>query len=209
MESTLKDDLGILRVTVETQLVAPALVVVTSATDRDGAADVALGLARAFASAGRRTALLRVERRDGATAGASRTTSGLNVHCGPLGGGLDSIDLSWRRAADDPSSEALNDLAKEVRQSYDATIVDAGRVTTSSVGLQLAACADGVLLAVRLGRGLVGSDHAVMPLLGRVGARVIGTVTTTAASERRFTGAVSGSLEPAARAAGEPLNAAK
>ena len=60
MAITLDEQLRILRVAVEADISPPSQILVASAEENDGAPALALGLARAFAAAGRSTALLRL-----------------------------------------------------------------------------------------------------------------------------------------------------
>ena len=78
MPISLDEQLRILRVAVEADVGAPSQILVASADESDGASALALGLARAFAAAGRSTALLRLD------AAEQRTGSALGLRLAEL-----------------------------------------------------------------------------------------------------------------------------
>jgi Mrp family chromosome partitioning ATPase len=100
MAISLEEQLRILRVTVEADVGAPSQILVTSTGDDDGAPALALGLARAFAAAGRSTALLRL---DGAE---QRAASALGLRLAELKAQYDVCIVEATRALE--SSAALD-----------------------------------------------------------------------------------------------------
>jgi Mrp family chromosome partitioning ATPase len=178
VETAVPEEFLMLRVTIEAQIQVPAQVVVTSATPSDGATYVALGLARAFAANGRRTALIDAANTQDAPSASPESATGLrsvelarNLHVMTLG--------KTALPAGAGSPKAVESLLETVRTHYDVAIIDAGPVLSSSAALEMARVASGVLLSVRLGRPARFADGEIMPALARVGARVLGVATTS------------------------------
>jgi hypothetical protein len=65
-------------------------------------------------------------------------------------------------------------------------VVDAPPIPNSGLALELAESADGVLLAVRLGRRPEAADIELRRLLGEISTRVLGVVPTHARRRRDF-----------------------
>ena len=154
---TVDDGFQTLRITCEASAPMPAIVLVGSVADEDGALRVARGLVDAFAEHGARTLLVtdaRSDRRDGADV---MTFAELGV-----------------------AERNLPDL----RGRYDATVIVPPPLGSSSRGLELARHADGIVLTVRLGRAVTAVDERIASDLRRVGAAIIGVVTTRAGAER-------------------------
>jgi Mrp family chromosome partitioning ATPase len=149
---TLDDGFRTLRLTCEASAPAPAVVIVASVTSADGAIRVARGLAEALVEAGSRVLLVAED---------------------ALPRRIDGVDVMALAELGAPR-RALADL----RELYDATVIVPPPLGTSSRGLDLARQASGVVLAVRLGRAITAEDERLAGDLRRVGAAVIGVVTT-------------------------------
>ena len=158
----LEESFRILRLRVEDQAPIPSVVVVTSAQRGDGTTYVAGGLARAFAEFRHRTLLIDAH---GAESGAVDHFRG--EHVARL-----SVAAMF---TNDPNDNVVKTLA-DLRAQYDVVIVDAPPVPGSSLALSLARAADGVLIAVRIGRRKSGADTEMMHLLAE--RRILGVVPT-------------------------------
>ncbi|HYZ17519.1 MAG TPA: hypothetical protein VE591_14005 [Candidatus Acidoferrum sp.] len=187
----LEENFRILRVRVEAQAALPALLVVSGAKRSDGATFVACGLARAFAEAGHRTLLV--------DANTANPGVAQELDVAPLRPGRGRTDLGARNGEIPRLSIAslmspadggtfgeanLEGVLEEMRSSYSVTIIDAAALPNSSTALQLAHAADGLLLAIRLGRRPDRADHELKRLLGQETPRLLGIVPTRARSRR-------------------------
>jgi Mrp family chromosome partitioning ATPase len=175
----LAETFRILRVRVEAQVALPAVLVVSAAKRHDGATFVACGLARAFAEAGKNTLLI-----DANTVhpGVARE---LDVQIPRL-----SVTSLVTPADGGTFGEASLKVLEEMRSRFSVTIIDAAALPSSSTALQLAHAADGLLLAVRLGRRADQADSELKRLLGEQTTRLLGVVPTRGRSRRDGPGGI-------------------
>jgi polysaccharide biosynthesis transport protein len=166
-------------------------ILVTSASPAEGKSTIALHLSIAHAEQGRRTLLVdgdlrrpSVHRKLGFTA-----TKGLsNVLAGELGWrdavvkpetvrGLDVLPAGSvsRRAADLIGAE-LSALLDEVCQEYDLVVLDGPPLLGFAESLQMATCADGVLIVARSGETNRNAISSVLATLTRLRVNVLGLV---------------------------------
>ncbi|HTJ27670.1 MAG TPA: hypothetical protein VMA36_16055 [Candidatus Limnocylindria bacterium] len=185
----LEETFRILRVRVEAQAASPAVLVVSAAKRHDGTTYVACGLARAFAEAGKRTLLVDANTPN---PGVARELATAQPRPGRRLVELVAHDeiprltvSSLIRPADEgPLGEAsLQSVLDEMRAAYAVTVIDAAPLPHSSIALQLAHAANGLLLAVRLGRKTDRADDEVKRLLGKT-APLLGIVPTQARPTR-------------------------
>lgn len=180
----LADQYRSLRVAVENAIEQPGVVVVTSALEGDGSDAVACNLARAFAEASYRTAIV----------DAARDVTTLATHLGVkirpaesfeniassgVNGtitNLKAIAISSKFMPRVTTRRAIQELVSELKQNYDVVIVQAGPVAADAAALQLCKAADAVLLSFRLGRRAARADKDAQAMLERVGANVLGVV---------------------------------
>ncbi len=156
------EQLRALKVTIEASLSPPFRIAVVSATEADGTAQLAMGLAQVFAASGFRIALI--------LSGAVASTESEPI---VLGDCLESFFVNQDRVtAGDPIDAIL--LGR--KSSYDIIIVD-GSATASSWSLAIASRVDGTLIAVQSGRRALNADRELIPTLGRIRAKVFGVVT--------------------------------
>jgi Mrp family chromosome partitioning ATPase len=174
--NTTQSGFDFLRVSLEAKLSGPALITVTSALAEDDASMVASGLAESFAEAGHATALVST-RSTGALARRRWTPAVV-----PPGGRASLTRVSADQlAADSHGGRAtLAGIVAKLRESYAITIVDAEPLPVSTVAYELVREADGVLVAIRLGRKPVPEDRTTLKLLEDCHAKVLGMVPTTA-----------------------------
>lgn len=177
----------VIRTTLEATLEAPFSVAVTSATVGDGKTALAVGLARAFADAGYRTAIVDANPEDPAVAralgigslAAARSLEAVSsLRVTAAGPNLDAGSIADTGLMMATSSSALRSFAADLRGLYAVTIWDTGSLFGDSLAIQCATACDGVLVAVRYGRRILPDDSRIVSTLEQVGANVIGVVPT-------------------------------
>jgi Mrp family chromosome partitioning ATPase len=190
----LAETFRILRVRVEAQVALPAVLVVSAAKRYDGATFVACGLARAFAEAGKNTLLIDANTVHPGVAreldvaplrsGSGRTDSGAGH------GEIPRLSVTSLVTPADGGTfgEASLQVLEEMRSRFSVTIIDAAALPSSSTALQLAHAADGLLVAVRLGRRADHADSELKRLLGQETPRLLGIVPTQGRSRRNGPG---------------------
>jgi Mrp family chromosome partitioning ATPase len=164
----------LLRNRIEAEIHGPALVLVTSATERDGASLTAYGLADSLSQAGHRVVL--VTTGDSTFAGRSDRDGRFSI-----------VAISPQQLAT-ISHSGVSELVRELRQGDHYVVVDAGDLPANSFGLLLTASADATLIAFRTGRTQKPADRVMLDTLERAEAKVLGIVMTDAAAIERFTG---------------------
>ncbi len=154
--------LQLLRVILNAKVPLSAMIVVSSACADDEQAELACGLAHAFSEAGRNTALISLYDHGDAryyciTDADSRVFTG-----------------SFFQAPASPVE--LDSLVASVRAGHEIVIVASPPIIADSSALHLCRIADGVLLAVRLGRKVIADDENTVTQLQRVGANLLGVI---------------------------------
>ena len=184
LATTIADVIGSVRAEIEVAL-TPAIIVVTSAERGDGKTLVSLALARSFADAGHRTALVDINHRQPA---ASKTLNAVAVEApsdwetftppgvNGLVRNLEAISLASASFARATTAQRIRSLTDTLRERYDFCVVDAGEIADDALGLQFAAASDGVIVAVRLHRQIGYRDQRLDDTLERINARVFGIV---------------------------------
>jgi len=153
---------SILRSRIETRVTFPATLVVSSARDDDGAARVAVHVARAFAEDGRPTLLV--------DANPASHEVARELGDEPLPALAVATAPDGDAAGGDPLS-AIDRL----RERYAAIVIHAAPLVESSTAVRMARGAGGTILAVRLGRRAASYDRDAAELAG---PKLIGVVTT-------------------------------
>ncbi len=189
---TVTEEYASLRVTLESALTLPAVIVVGGATDKDGTASVSCNLSTAFAAAGYRTLLIDP---NGGTALSSEL--GIKAKAAPdlslmsisaVNGtikNLSTVAVANNASHTTTSHLQMVSILKDLRGMYDITIVDAGTVPGNPLALQFASASQGMILSFRLGRKPVRADRDLSDALGRVGAAVLGVVAVGREADRR------------------------
>lgn len=158
---------------IEAEVQAPSVILITSATAGDGASRTAFGIAAAFASAAQRTVLVEA---DGEAA----------VRACPVSNGSFSVlsletelkPLLTRRSAES--------FIQQLRGAHEYILIGAGGLLESRQALMLAPFADAVILSLCIGRQQLAADRAIMKMLERLGANVLGVVTMNRNTIREF-----------------------
>jgi len=186
-------DFEILRSVVESSVPAPGIVTVCSAAAADGKSLTAFGLTATLAQAGHRALLLDANLGNPAVvtmreAGLRYEMIGDRVFSDPVTGvNIVTLAIAAVSARDaSPSTKQLHVLFAALRANYDFVVVDTERMAESRTALQLAALADGVILACRAGRMPKDEDQYMIRALENAHARMLGVVTATAESIRLF-----------------------
>jgi Mrp family chromosome partitioning ATPase len=182
----------LLRARIESDISAPAVILVTSAQPGDGKSVTASGLADCLARVGRRVVLVHdgtAQPAVGQSEGPSETAS-FPILSLPL----ESRDPSAKNGRNDTIAAFIRGL----RKKYDFAIVDAAAFTRSSVPVMLAGLADGVLLTVRLGRAQSEDDQLMCGTLESAKANVLGVVAVSSATISAF--------QPLLAPRGEPVD---
>lgn len=186
--STSKESFRVLRFRVQHELEIPAFVVVGAAMHGDGTTYVACGLARAFAEAGYHTLLLEANRENFGIADELGIASVAEASKPERIERYMSVASLYEREERVVSDDELAHVVAGVRSRYAVTIVDASVIPGSAAALQLARVADGVLVAVRLGRRPCAADHEMKLLLqpgGLLGNKAVSGIVPTRAAKRR------------------------
>ena len=166
MNASIENQLQRLRVIVESDIGATGNVLVTAATPFDEPDLLALGLAFQLAASGKRTALIRL-RED------------LEAYPRPriaIGRRLDIVSYASRGAAGHETPASLAARLLETRSRYDYCVIEGGVLDENALSLEAAHVADGVVVAVALGRSSEPADAELVPSLSRVNARFVGAV---------------------------------
>ena len=186
---TLEENFRILRVRVAGDVQAPAVIVVSAALPGDGATFVACGLARAFAEAGQHTVLVDANAANPGVAaelGLSpiAPVRGSDLHA--RNGEIARLSVaSLVGTAGAPQTGSVSALLDAMRARFAVTVIDAGALPSSAAALELARSADGVVLALKLGRRPSGADLEVRRVSeGRGGFSLLGIVPTRARGRR-------------------------
>lgn len=159
-----------LRVMLDAKLPSAAMVVVSSACGEDGQAELACGLAHAFSDSGRKTALISLYS-TGDPRSRCMTDLDLRTFAGPFfQAPLAPIEL--------------NSLVADVRAEHEVVIIASPPIIAESASLHLCRIADGVLLAVRLGRKVTADDENTVTQLQRVAATLLGVIAVRPPAER-------------------------
>jgi Mrp family chromosome partitioning ATPase len=175
----------LLRNRIEAEIHAPAVVLVTSATDRDGANVTAYGLADSLSKTHQRTALVTTTAPTSEAAqvlapappmlrrrASDRLESGAKAS-----GGLSVVSISHERLATISRSNVAS-LIQELRSEHDYVVIDGGGLPNNSFALLLAASVDAVLVTFLAGRQETPQDRIMLDTLERTEAKMLGIVLT-------------------------------
>lgn len=194
-DSTLHE-FRVLRNRIEAEVQAPAVILVTSATDRDGAHVTALGVAESLSKTHQRTALVLTFAPGEASssvmapyeAGPPRRRASDRLGPGASRfpeSGLSKITISRERLTTISRTNVAS-LVTELRAEHSYIVIDGGGLPTNSIALLLAASADAVLVTFLTGRQQSPSDRVMLDILERAEAKILGVVMTDDETIRHF-----------------------
>jgi Mrp family chromosome partitioning ATPase len=172
-----------LRNRIEAEIHAPAVLLVTSATDRDGVALTAYGLAESLSKTHQRAALVTTAlpvvnpgNGEAQAEQAPRRRSSDRLGGAERGPGrLSIVAISPERLATISRSNVAEMLA-ELRAEHDYVVIDAGDLPNNSFGLLISTLADAILVAFLIGRPQVPGDRTMLDTLERSEAKILGVV---------------------------------
>jgi Mrp family chromosome partitioning ATPase len=166
-----------LRTRIESEVESPALVFVTSATERDGAGHTAFGLAESLSRSYQRTALI--------TTDATLCASGGSPDGERGDGTLSLVCISPERLTT-MSRNSTAALLKRLRAENDYVVIDGGNLPGNGFALLLLPAADAVLVTFRSGRAQQPADRAMLDTLERSEAKMLGVVMTDAGALEEY-----------------------
>jgi Mrp family chromosome partitioning ATPase len=195
---TVAREFRMLRNRVEGEIQGPAVLLITSATDGDGASLTAYGLAESLSRTHQRTALV--------------TTAAVGHGPVPVGSPQPPPRATSRRADDRPDAAArlandgrlsivaishervttmsrsnVAEMLAQLREQYDYVVIDGGDLPNNGFGLLFVTSADGVLISFRTGRKQLAGDRVMLDSLERSEAKILGLVMNDQATIDDFT----------------------
>jgi Mrp family chromosome partitioning ATPase len=180
----LTHEFRLLRNRIEAEIHAPGVLLVTSATDNDGANLTAYGLAESLSKTHQRTALLTTSTTAATTPESSlpatqtpRRRASDRLDGGNIAGagGFSIVSVSHERLAT-ISRSSMAGLVQGLRAEHDYVVIDAGGLPDNSFGLLLLTSADAVLIAFRAGRQQLAADRTMLDTLEKSEAKLLGVV---------------------------------
>jgi succinoglycan biosynthesis transport protein ExoP len=169
------DPFDLVRATIEADVAAPGVVVVSSALDGDGKTGVAFGLVRSLAAAGYRTLAIDTAANSPRATSLEAAAVMFKEMKQPVPSECDAIAIAAEHART-ASATAIAAFYAAIRGRYDYAVVDAAIIGAG--GLAFARGADGVVLALREGRSVSPADKDAVDLFERLRVRFLGVVAT-------------------------------
>jgi Mrp family chromosome partitioning ATPase len=184
-----------LRTRIEAEVQAPALLFVTSATDRDGACLTAFGLAESLSRSHQRAVLVTTDPAAFPAADSSSEPTPLRrrasdtlepVRSAQRGDGTFSVVSISPERLTTISRSSVAALMKRLRAENEYVVVDAGDLPTNSFGQLLLPSADAALVTFRCGRSQQPADRTMLETLERCDAKLMGVVMTDEGAIQEF-----------------------
>jgi Mrp family chromosome partitioning ATPase len=183
----------LLRNRIEAEVHAPAVILVTSATARDGSVATAFGLADSLSKTHQRTALITIAAPPTAMQqllpavqpAQQRRASDKIGDAAKSSGGLTLITISQERLATISRSNVAS-LISELRAKHDFVVIDGGDLPNNSFALLLVALADATLITFLSGRQQTPQDRIMLDTLERSETKMLGIVMTDQESIDHF-----------------------
>lgn len=174
----------LLRNRVEAEVTAPAVILVTSATGRDGASATARGLAESLSKTHQRTALITASTGDAnvqvaGTPGTQRrrASDALAGPVSPPAHGLSVVSISHERLATISRTHVAG-MVTSLLAEHDYVIVDGGDLPNDGFPMLFIASADAALVTFLTGRPQVPDDRVMLEQLERAELKLLGVVMT-------------------------------
>ncbi len=214
--------LDVTRALIESEVATPGELAVTSAVRGDGKSLVASGLAHGLAGVGHGVLLVTGDIEAAETLGLASAPK-LDVlpfdimqYVTPGKGGLPSrLSLAAPGVLATASMDAVQATFARIRENFAYTVLDTAVLVESGMAVAFATEADGVVIALKKGRGALEVDRELLKILRAAKTPILGVVTTQAGaikafngnrgSKRRFGGARLRDVEPGGSAGG-PLS---
>ena len=191
---SLAREFRLLRNRIEAEVHAPAVLLVTSATDRDGAGLTAYGLAESLSKTHQRTALLTTSATVAQTEWSSgspaprqqRRRASDRLDGGKVdGGGFSIVSVSQERVAT-ISRANIAELVSDLRAENDYVVIDGGSLPENTFGLLLLPSADATLVAFLTGRPQLPADRTMLDTLEKAETKILGVVMNEKATIDHF-----------------------
>jgi Mrp family chromosome partitioning ATPase len=192
---SLAREFRLLRNRIEAEVHAPAVILVTSATDRDGAGLTAYGLAESLSKTHQRTALLTTSATpvptewssSGVAAPRQRRRSSDRLDAGNINmeGGFSIVSVSHERLAT-ISRASIAELVSDLRAEHDYVVIDGGSLPENTFGLLLLPSATATLIAFLAGRQQLPADRTMLDTLEKAETKVLGVVMNDQATIDNF-----------------------
>ena len=198
---SLNREFRLLRNRIEAEIQSPAVILVTSATQRDGASLTAYGLAESMSNTRQRTALITtaspVEQQSftGTEQPVQRRRASDRLAGDEAGsGGLKIVSISHERLTTISRANVAS-LIADLRAEYDFIVIDGGDLPNNSFALLLVALTDAVLVTFLAGRQQTPQDRVMLDTLERSESKMLGIVMTDQNSIDHFTQTADGAAE--------------
>jgi Mrp family chromosome partitioning ATPase len=189
---SLNREFRLLRNRIEAEIHSPAVILVTSATQRDGASLTAYGLAESMSKTHQRTALITtaapLEQRppvNGEQPVLRRRASDRLAGDDSAAGGLKIVSISHERLTTISRANVAS-LIADLRAEHDFVVIDGGDLPNNSFALLLVALTDAVLVTFLSGRQQTPQDRIMLDTLERSETKMLGIVMTDQASLDQF-----------------------
>ncbi len=191
---SLSREFRLLRNRIEAEIHAPAVILVTSATERDGTGLAAYGLAESMSRAHQRAALVTTAAPSIAAqewalptqpALRRRASDRLEAGTAAMPGGLTVVAISQERLAT-ISRSSVAEMVADLRAKHDYVVIDGGDLPNNSFALLLVASVDAVLVSFLAGRQETPSDRIMLDTLERSEAKMLGVTMTDQSTINHF-----------------------
>ena len=163
-----------IRSRIESDVKKHSIIMVTSATAEDGARLTSFGLAECLAAAGHQTALVDAITSPADAADGRFKTVGRKDF--PI------YSLPRDSSASARARDAIDLFARQTREAFDYTIIDAPPFGRQGVTQMLANVADVVVISLLIGRQPLKADDIMVRAISGGGAHILGVVGVEAAS---------------------------
>ena len=215
--------LDVTRALIESEVRTPGVFAVTSAARGDGKSLVASGLAHGLAGVGHSVLLVTSDPETAEMFGIAPAPK-LDVlpfdvmqYVAPGKGGEPSrLSLAAPGVLASASMDAVQATFARFRQNYAYTVLDTAVLVESGMAVAFASEADGVVIALKKGRGALEVDRELVKILKASKTPILGVVTTQPqiikafngprASKRRFGGSPLRDVEAGGKSPGGPLS---
>jgi Mrp family chromosome partitioning ATPase len=157
-----------LRTRIEADVPSPAILLVASATDRDGVDLTAHGLADALSNSEQSTVVVSTE-------GPAATPALLPVASKRPSETFAVVSFTADRIAK-MSRPSVATLMQRLRSEFDYVVIESSEMATNAFGLLALSSADAVLVAFRSGRSESPADRTMIETLERSNAKLLGVV---------------------------------
>lgn len=189
--SAIVQRLDVTRARIEEEVIAPGVIAVTSAARGDGKSLVATGLAYGLAAVGHSVLLISGNQNTNSGAVFAPKSSDvpfdlLSVVAPGVRGEPSRVSLTSPELIATCSVENVQAAFARLREKFAYTVVDTGVLVESGMAVVLTSESDGIVIAVKAGRGASEADRDFVKVLQSAKKPVLGVVTTQQKAVRAF-----------------------